>query len=185
MRNYRNLKMNPNCLDRLFNSAALVKSRLHVLVELRGCAMQGYRISGKRAARVYLSAAIMAALFATNVEAVTLSNVEGAITVNHGDGFQPASMGAALSSGDRVRAAASGSANIVYENGCSTRVGPHQVVVVLAAPPVCQGASLKDGPAVAPAAVASDTLVAGGLIVGTGVGLAIALSNNDNSSVSP
>jgi len=137
--------------------------------------------SGRRA-RAYMSAAVVAALFATNVEAVTLSNIEGAVSVNHGDGFQPAAIGTTLSSGDRVRAGAGGSANIVYENGCSTRIGPNQVAVVLAAPPSCAGASLKDGPAFAPAAFGNETLIAGGLVVGAGVGVAVALSNNNGNN---
>ena len=132
-----------------------------------------------------MSAAVIAALFATNAAAVTLSNVEGSVSVNRGDGFQPASIGAPLSSGDRVRAGAGGSANIVYENGCSTRVAPSQVAVVLATPPSCQGASLKDGPVVAPAGFSSETLLAGALVVGAGVGIAVALSNNNNTQVSP
>ena len=137
---------------------------------------------GKRA-RAYMSAAVIAALFATNAEAVTLSNIEGAVSVNHGDGFQPAAIGTTLSSGDRVRAGAGGSANIVYENGCSTRIGPNQVAVVLAAPPSCAGASLKDGPAFAPAAAfGNETLIAGGLVVGAGVGVAVALSNNNDNN---
>jgi hypothetical protein len=164
----------------LFDSAALAKSQEHGSVEQWGIAMKSGRM-----ARAYVSAAVIAALFATNAAAVTLSNVEGTVSVNRGDGFQPASIGTALSSGDRVRASASGSANIVYENCCSTRVGPSQVAVVLATPPACQGASLKDGGAgYAPAGFGpgADTLLVGGLIVGAGVGIAVAASNDNNST---
>jgi hypothetical protein len=144
----------------------------------------GITMQSGRMARTYVSAAVIAALLATNAAAVTLSNVEGTVAVNRGDGFQPASIGTTLSSGDRVRANASGSANIVYENGCSTRVGPSQVAVVLATPPACQGASLKDGGGVgyAPAGLGTDTLLVGGLIVGAGVGIAVAASNDNNST---
>ncbi len=91
-----------------------------------------------------------------------------------------------MSSGDRVRASAGGSANIVYENGCSTRVGSSQVAVVLATPPSCQGASLKDGPAyAAPAGFGTDTLLVGAVVVGAGVGIAVAVSNDNNNQVSP
>jgi hypothetical protein len=145
-------------------------------------------LSGKpeRRARTYVSAAVIAALFATNAAAVTLSNVEGTVSVNQGNGFQPASIGTTLSSGDRVRASANGSANIVYDNGCSTRVAPSQVAVVLATPPACQGASLKDGGAAAfgPAGFGTDTLLVGGLLVGAGVGVAVAVSNDNNSNSS-
>ena len=121
----------------------------------------------------------------------------GAVFVNHGDGFQPAGIGTTLSSGDRVRVGSGGSVNIVYENGCSTRVGPSQVTVVLATPPSCQGARLKDGGLVVgagvgirdgvpgPAGFGTETLIAGGLVVGAGVGIAVAVSSNDNNQVSP
>ncbi len=130
-----------------------------------------------------------------------LANVEGTVSVNCGDGFQPASAGTALASGDRVRVGSGGSVNIVYGNGCSTRVGPSQVAVVLATPPSCQGARLKDGGLVVgagvgigdglkdgPAApgISTETLIAGGLVVGAGVGIAVALSNDNSSNqVSP
>ena len=128
-----------------------------------------------------------------------LSNVEGAVSVNRGDGFQPAGAGTTVSSGDRIRVGSSGSVNIVYGNGCSTRVGPSQVAVVLATPPSCQGARLKDGGLVVgagvgigdglkdgPGVLGTDTLLAGGLVVGAGVGIAVALSNdNNNNQVSP
>ena len=179
----------------MFDSLALVKS-IHGIVEQWGCAMQGFR----NAARVCVSAAVIAALFASSAEAVMLANVEGTVSVNRGDGFQPASAGTALSSGDRVRVGSGGSVNIVYGNGCSTRVGPSQVAVVLATPPSCQGARLKDGGLVVgagvgigdglkdgPAAgIGTETLIAGGLVVGAGVGIAVALSNdNNNNQVSP
>lgn len=163
----------------MFDSVAPVKSEEHVLIE-----NWGYIMENGRRARAYVSAAVIAALFATNAAAVTLSNVEGTVSVNQGSGFQPASIGTALSSGDRVRASSSGSANIVYDNGCSTRVAPSQVAVVLATPPACQGGSLKDGggAAFAPAGIGTDTLLVGGLVVGAGVGIAVALSDNNNSN---
>jgi hypothetical protein len=160
----------------LFDSVALVKSQEHGSVEQWGTAMKSGRM-----ARAYVTAAVIAALFATNAAAATLSNVEGKVSVNRGGGFQPASTGTALSSGDRVRASSSGSANIVYENGCSTRVGPSQVAVVLATPPACQGASLV-GYAPAGFDPGADTLIVGGLIVGAGVGIAVAASNDNNST---
>ncbi len=155
--------------------------------------MQGFR----NAARVCVSAAVIATMFASSVEAVMLSNVEGTVSVNRGDGFQLASSGAALTSGDRVRVSSGGSVNIVYDNGCSTRIGPSQVAVVLATPPSCQGARLKDGGLVVGAGVGigdgapvaggfgTETLLAGGLAVAAGVGIAVAVSNNDNNQVSP
>ena len=65
------------------------------------------------------------ALLAAGSQAAVLTNIEGVVQVNHGDGFKLASANAVLAPGDRVRAAA-GSAAIQYENGCSMKVRPKQ-----------------------------------------------------------
>ncbi len=160
--------------------------------------MESFRKSGRRA-RAYVSATVIAALFATNAAAVTLSNVEGAVSVNRGDGFVPASSGTTLSAGDRVRVGANGAASIVYENGCATKVASSQITVVLTAPPSCQGARLKDGGLVVGAGVGigdglkdgpvvagigTDTLIIGGLVVAAGVGIAVAATSDNGSSYS-
>lgn len=78
--------------------------------------------------------------------------------------------GVGLGAGDRVRTA-DGSADILYDNGCSVRVEQHQVQVVLSATPQCDGAGQKD--------VRSDTIstgtlfIVGGLAAGGGVALAL------------
>ena len=105
-----------------------------------------------RRARAYMSVLIIAALFVTSTAAAVLVNVEGTIFVSRGggfqlawgDGFQPASNGTALSSGDRVRAGATGSAHVLYENGCSTRIAPSESGLVSATPPSCHGATLSE-----------------------------------------
>ena len=136
-----------------------------------------------RGARSIISGAVIAALFSANVQAAMLANMEGVVSVNQGNGFQPASIGSSLEPGARIRTE-SGSANIVYENGCSTRIGPFQAVAVLASPPSCNGAvSLKGGP-VDPG-LSTQTLLLGGLVAGGAVGLAVALSSNNNNHVSP
>jgi len=61
----------------------------------------GIAMKSGRMVRTYASAAVIAALL--DAAAVTLSNVEGAVSVNRDDGFQPASIGTTLSSGDRKR----------------------------------------------------------------------------------
>ncbi len=137
-----------------------------------------------KAVRALISAAAVAALFATQAEAAVLTNVEGAVSVNHGNGYSPAGTGAALVPGDRVRTA-KGSANIVYENGCSQRVEPNQIVAVLASPPPCDGASLKDSPGIIPAGFDVNPVIVGGLVVGGAVGLGVALSQNNHNAVSP
>jgi len=81
-----------------------------------------------------------------------LSYVEGAVSVNRGSGFVPASPGAFLTSGDRVRVK-TGSADITYENGCVAKIGADQIAVVLSTPPSCAGALTQQ------TAVSTETLV--------------------------
>ncbi len=133
----------------------------------------------RRTARAFVSAAVIATLLTASAQAeVLLANVEGAVSINHGDGFKPASIGSALAPGDRVRTA-KGSADIVYDNGCSAKVGPHQVAVVLSDPPPCtKVGGLKDGVVAAPAEFGVEPIFAGGLLLGGGVGLAALIASN-------
>ncbi len=128
---------------------------------------------------------ISAALIAASAQAATLTNIEGAVTVSQGSGFQQAVAGAQVAPGDRIRTK-SGSAEILYPNGCAVRVGPKQLVTVLASPPPCpaSGGGLKDGP-VAAAAPGDGTFLIGGLMIASGIGIGIAVSNNNNSPASP
>lgn len=133
-----------------------------------------------RAPRALMSTVIAAALFVTNAQAAVLTNVIGVVFVNRGDGFRPAMVGSSLISGDRVRVD-NGSADIVYENGCSTKVGPQQVSLVLSAPPPCNG-GLKDGGTAAASEPSIDPLLAGGLVGGSALGLALVISSNNGNS---
>ena len=130
----------------------------------------GLRIRTRRLLCAVTSAALIAVSIAKSAEAALLATVVGAVAVDHGDGFRPALAGSALAPGDRVRTA-DGSADILYDNGCSVRVEQHQVQVVLSATPQCDGAGQKD--------VRSDTIstgtlfIVGGLAAGGGVALAL------------
>ena len=147
--------------------------------------MSKFKIS--RLPRPLISAAMIAALVTTSAQAAVLSNLDGVVSVNHGNGFQPASIGSSLAPGDRVRTG-EGSASILYDNGCATTVGPKQVAMVYSEAPVCNVGGYKDGPSVvaAPEPGVSPLLI-GGVLAGTAVGIAIAISNNNKtpSPVSP
>ena len=135
-----------------------------------------------------VSIAASIALMVAGAQAATLTNVEGAVFVKRNGSFQQVNAGADLRPGDHVRTAA-GSADIVYETGCASRVEPFHVALVLSAPPAsCGGGGLKDGPVPGPVA-GPDTspLIIGGLIVAfdTGVAIAIANDNNNNNPLSP
>ncbi|MFY9643321.1 MAG: hypothetical protein WAK07_20830 [Rhodomicrobium sp.] len=125
--------------------------------------------------------AISMAVFAWSAQAATLTNVEGAVSINRGNGDQQGAAGVELNPGDRVKAG-KGSADILYANGCSTRVDANHVMVVLATPPACGGGGLKDGVV---AVEEPSSLLIGGLIVAGGAGAAIAIANSNNHPASP
>ena len=128
--------------------------------------------------RAIVSATLVAACLITNAQATVLSSIEGAVSVNSGNGFQPASIGSALAPGDRVRTG-DGSASILYDNGCSTKVGPQKVTIVFSEPPACNVGGLKDGVVMTPAEPPAATPLLGGLlVVGGAIGLAAAIAGH-------
>ncbi len=137
-----------------------------------------------------VSIAVGMALMVAGAQAATLTNVEGAVFVYRDGSFQQVNAGADLRPLDRVRTGA-GSADIVYEDGCASRVGPNQLVVVLTAPPAyCGGGGLKDGPVPGPVAgPAGDPPINGTAILAfpylTGLAIALANGNNNNNPASP
>ncbi len=133
-------------------------------------------------ARKSISVAVIAALMASSAQAALLTNVQGTVTVNQGNGYIPAASGSVVAPGDRVRVG-EGSAGIVYENGCAQTVGPGQTVLVLYAAPDCNG-GLKDGAAVE-TGVPTETLVIGGLVVGGAVAAAVVLTQGTSKPASP
>jgi hypothetical protein len=140
-----------------------------------------------RLARPLISAAVIVGLLTANAQATVVSSLEGVVSVNRGNGFKPASIGLPLEPGDRIRTG-EGSANILYDNGCATKIGPQQVAIVYSEPPVCNGGGLKDGVVMSPAEPEAgvDPLIAGGLLAGAAAGLAAALASSSKSScVSP
>ena len=133
--------------------------------------------------RMLIVQTAISALLAAGAQAALLTNIDGVILVNHGDGFRPVAEGAILGSGDRVRAEA-GSADVLYENGCSMRVTHKQTVVVLFAPPACGQGSLKDGVSAADGSAFGmpSEVIGAGVVLG-GAGLAVALSSSGNNTV--
>lgn len=138
-----------------------------------------------RSPRPLISAIMVAVLVSTSAQAAVLTSLDGAVSVNSGNGFQPASIGSSLAPGDRVRTN-EGSANILYENGCATAVGPQQIAIVYSQPPICHVGGLKDGVAAVEPAPGDNPLLVGGFVAGTAIGIAVAIgSNNKHPSVSP
>ncbi len=126
-----------------------------------------------------ISAIVTAALLVTGAEAAQLTNIQGAVLVDHGNGFIPVAGPVLLAPGDRVHAAA-GVAYVVYDNNCSQKVAANQTVAVLAAPPACD---LKDGVIANEASpFPADALAVGGMLAVGGVAAALASSGNTSTS---
>jgi hypothetical protein len=138
--------------------------------------------------RPIVSTFLVAAFLTSNAQAVSLANIEGAVTVNSGKGFQPASIGSSLAPGDRVRTG-DGAVDIVYDNGCSTHVAAKQVALVLSTPPSCFGGvgygGLKDGAAVAPAETDWNPVLAAGVFAAGGFVGVFVTNHNESHPVSP
>lgn len=144
-----------------------------------GTTMKHTKDRKRRAARRIVAAAIIPTLFTASVQAAVLTNIEGVVLVNRGDSFRTASIGASLEPGTRIRAE-NGSARLVYENGCSVEIGPHQVVLVTSSPPACGGAASVNNGVAESAGLSTSTLVLGGVGVAAAAGLAVALSGSDH-----
>ena len=84
--------------------------------------------------RKSLAVAAISAMMAGSVCAAQLSNVQGTVQIDKGQGFQPATADAVLEPGDRVKAVQR--AEIVYEDGSTVGVAAGQTVAVLSNPPV-------------------------------------------------
>jgi hypothetical protein len=109
----------------------------------------------------------MTMLLAAAAQAAVLSDAQGVVQVNRGDGFQGAGNGTGVGPGDRVRTG-DGATSILYDNGCSVKVDPHQVVTVLSPPPDCVVGALPG--------LSTETVVVGGLVIGGGIALIVSSS---------
>lgn len=116
------------------------------------------------------------AMLVSSAQASLLTGIAGSVSLNTGEGFKPVTEATSVSPGDRVRTG-NGSAEIVYDNGCSVKIGAGQVVLVLTAAPTC---SSENGsfPSMA-------TLAVGGLVVVGGIGAAVLFTGSSSKPASP
>lgn len=96
---------------------------------------------GRKQRRALIAVGLAATLFTTAAQAAMLANLEGSVSVNRGNGFQPVSAGTTVAPGDRIKTGKGSTVNVVYENGYAVPIGPNQVRTVQYAPP-----SAKDAP---------------------------------------
>ena len=81
--------------------------------------------------RIAIAASILMIFSTVQSSAALLRSIEGGrVAVNAGYGFVTTSSPTTLKPGDKVRASATGRAEIVYDNGCIEPVRSNQIVVV-------------------------------------------------------
>jgi hypothetical protein len=122
--------------------------------------------------RKMIAIVLIASLTASSTEAALLTNIQGRVTVNHGYGYESAGVGGQVGPGDRVHAG-DGSADIVYENGSTVKVGSGQTVIVRStAPASTDGSQTPD----------AGIYAAGGMLATGGVAAAIVFSQGNSSN---
>lgn len=115
--------------------------------------------------------------FPESASAVELVKLKGKVSVNRGDGFEPAKQGMKLKTGDQILVGKDGVASLIYEKpGCIFEVPAASVVTVKKAAPCAPGQTTSLGKSVfaRPAGVTSDGpdltpfyVMGGGAILGT------------------
>ena len=111
---------------------------------------------------------------ATPSLAATLEVVGGGVSINKGSGFKTVTGLVDAQPGDRITVAKGGSANIVYADGCTIRLGEQAERSVLEVPATCNASPVALSPP--PSSVVTG-LVIGGAIAGSVI---LATSGNDN-----
>jgi hypothetical protein len=84
--------------------------------------------------------ALLAGQAAVAAEGARISGVSGSVMISQNGRFVPASNGAVLRAGDRV-VASSGSARVVYGDGCNVAVSARSMATVAASSPCVGGSS--------------------------------------------
>jgi hypothetical protein len=134
--------------------------------------------------------------YAQSASLPRLANLQGAVLVDHGDGFVKANSQTLLRGGDRVTAARGGLVRIAYQDGCSVTVDSRSMATIDSASPCAGGTA----PRVVKASYAEgddtggttfmglDTtgVIIGGIAAAVLIGIIIAATNDDNdNTVSP
>jgi hypothetical protein len=84
-----------------------------------------------------IAAIVSTSMIVSSAQAARLTEIQGTVLVNTGDGFWEVKGAATVSAGDRVLVRGKGGAHIDYGSGCIVRVSANQTVVV-ASQPTCK-----------------------------------------------
>jgi len=119
--------------------------------------------------------------------AATLSDVQGEVLVNRGDGFKKASGPLELAPGDQITVPPGGSAKMSYGSGCNVSVAPGEIHTVKSSSP-CSANAGEPGPGGTQAGIGGltpTTLIAGGLVLGVGAAVIVSTKGGSDKPVSP
>lgn len=112
--------------------------------------------------RIGFLASIFLICYSLPSSAAFLRAIEGGpVAVDSGSGYVRTTSPRNLQPGDRVRASATGQAEIVYDNGCIQPIGPNQTAQVSAQPTCTADADFNNAAVV----VGGVALVAGGIAI--------------------
>lgn len=114
--------------------------------------------------------------------AATIEPVQGQLSVNQGQGFEPVNSRIDANVGDSVMVSPNGAAVVAYPDGCKVNVEPGAVMTIAPISPCASGSYAQGGP----------TFTTGGLILGGAalgglgfVGYEISQSSKTTSPASP
>jgi hypothetical protein len=80
-----------------------------------------------------------AALIVSPSLAATVEPVQGALSINHGQGFEPVGSPMAAKAGDSVMVSPGGAATVVYDDGCKVDIQPGSVTTIAPLSPCASG----------------------------------------------
>lgn len=126
----------------------------------------------------------MLAVVAGTAEAALLTNIQGPVSVNTGQGFRLVTTAVDLKPGDRVMVGNGGTAQLIYNDACITRVDGSGVVVVQQAAP-CGLTTGQVQPTPGPGGVPTTVVIAGGVVIVGGGIYALSKAGGSNKPASP
>ena len=134
--------------------------------------------------RNIFTALIMMSFFTASAHAALLTNIQGPVSVNRGNGFQRVTAPTQVQPGDRVMVGNNGKAEIFYDSVCFNNLDAGKTIIVPQGVPCNTQAAA--GQAASAGGIGSTALVVGGVVlVAGGVGLAIANSGGSKKPASP
>jgi hypothetical protein len=78
--------------------------------------------------------------------AATIEPVQGNLSVNQGQGFQPITSRVDVNVGDTLMVGPGGSATVTYDDGCTVKVQPGAVTTIAPLSPCASGSNAQNGP---------------------------------------